>query len=112
ERGLAGLETRLELGVQALDARVFQHELEPLLQRVDVQRGPSAASDPLLEITGTEPAVPLHRDAGETALDDLKGDHAVDDVLIREDRSGVNVAVVDVEPSQGEAGFLQILRRE
>ena len=51
-------------------------------------------------------------DVGEAAFDELDGDDAALDILIREDRAGGNVAGLDVVFREGDARLLQLFRRD
>src|SRR5215468_10804604 len=69
--------TRLELSVKPLDARIFEQELKPLLQRVDVKRRTGGQRQPVLIVARAQPPVAFDIDVLQRALDDLKRDDAV-----------------------------------
>src|SRR5215831_8732571 len=71
EECLAGLETGLQLGIDARDARVLEEQLKSLLQLVDVQRRPRGQRESPREVAGAKPSVAFDLDAGQAPLDDL-----------------------------------------
>src|SRR6267378_1655683 len=110
QRGLAGPEARLQLGVQSPDALVLEQQLQLLLQGVDVERRARAEREPAPQVALPEPAVALDVDLDHAALDDLIGHRPLGDRLVRQDRSRVDVAAVDVQQGQRDAKRLQVLR--
>lgn len=112
QRRLARPQPGLQLRIQPPEAWILQELLQPLLERVDVQRRPGAEGEPLAQVARAKPAVPVHLDVGQLAFDDLVDDDTAGHVLIGQDRSGVDVPPVDVESGQSDTEILQILGRE
>ena len=104
--------SRSQLCIEPLNSGVLKQELQAALQRIDVERRPGVEVESLLKIAGAKPLVPSHLDPNQLTFDDLIRNHAASHRLIREDRSGIDIAVVNIEERQRNSKRLDILRRE
>ena len=110
EKTLTADDTRPQLSVDALNAVVGLQKLQPLLQRIYFDRRAHPEGDAILEVAGQEPPVPLHFYVGQFSLDDLDCEDPLCDGLIRDERAGRHIALVDVVQGQGLAQGLQVFR--
>src|SRR5262245_39524433 len=79
---LPKMHPRTEFSLEALNAIIALQELEPLLQRANVERWPDIQSQSPAQVALAEPAFSLQRHVGQGALNDLQRDHPLTDSLI------------------------------
>ena len=97
---LPGAESRAQLRIEPLDARILLQELQARLQLEDVERWAGAQLQAPPQEPVPEPSRPRDVDARELALDDLVRHDAVADRLIGQDRPGIDEPGVDVVQRQ------------
>jgi hypothetical protein len=96
---LPGLQPGQQFEIKALDQRALQQDLLLAPQILDVERGPGTVGQARAEVFRTEVIVPA-TSMSVPCPRRTEGDHAVDNILIRNDGARVDVAAIDVE--QGE----------
>ena len=109
QSGLARPVARRQLGVDALDERALQQKLQAILQGIDVERGGTAHSQPLTHITAVEMLGARDGDVAQAAFDDAELDHSLCHLLVRQQRTRIDVAGIDVFERQGLSQGRKIL---
>jgi hypothetical protein len=106
----AGFEAGQQLEFQPLDQRVLQQDLLLTPQILDIVRWLGAAGEARAEIFRIEVVGSGDIDIADPAFDDAKSNHAVNDILVRDQHARVDVAAIDVEQRQLAADFFEIRR--
>ena len=79
------------------------------MQGHNTQGWSRAQGEPAANIAGPKPCVPVYRDAAQLPLDDMEREHPLGDRLVRQDRPGRDITVVDVIARQGKPELFQVL---
>lgn len=98
--------------VDALDPTILLQELQLFLQGVERHRRPDAKCQPVAQIGGIEPSVALDVDTRQFPFDNLYREDLERYVLVRDDRAGGQIALVDVEEGQRQPEPFEILGRQ
>jgi hypothetical protein len=108
EPGLAGHDARQQLDVEPLDQRILQQDLLLGLDIVHIERFAQSSRQPTAEVVRVERAGIRHLDLGDGALDDIDRHDPAADILIGNDRPGIEVAALDIEKRQAAADLLKV----
>ena len=103
-----GFEAGQQLEIEPLDERVLQQDLLFAPQILDIERRLDAAGEARAEIFRIEVVSAGDLDIADPAFDNAKGNHAVDDVLVRDHYARVDVTAIYVEQSQLPANFFEV----
>ena len=98
-----------QLGIDALDERALQKQLQAVLQRAHVERGHAAPGQPIANITAVQMLGPGDRDVTQSAFDDTELDDARTDLLVRQQCTRIDVAGIDILQRQGLAQSRKVL---